>query len=395
MLLVVVDQPRVGRRGDDAVVRAAEIELAGVAVQDRGSRTTRAHAREVADPRERVQGVAAQEVLGALDGTARLAVLVAPVLLDLGLAREVEVEVRRPAGRPGGAREHDAHHVRVLVVVDQRAVEDELCGGLRCEPAVDVGVRPRRAHPVEGLEPAERVAQLVLEREQVVLGRLDAHEQAVEGGHVHAGRVATALERLDERRPRACERIEDVLRPRQMPVDQRLDELRHELPEVRVQPVDVLRALPLGQVALRPGEIPVDVELAVERVLRRSHRSTGFYGPRTLLFTIPQTFATIGAGTQQGEEPCRPCDPDRSGLSSWPYCWPSSRCGVGHVGLSLAVPQDGSASTPSESARPARQWQDRSSARVSSPPSWQLEYATCAKLINYPDAPWDARGRRA
>src|SRR5262245_42025941 len=55
-----------------------------------------------------------------------------------------------------------------------------------------------------------------------------------------------------------------------MPLEQRLDELRDELPEVWVQPVDVLRPLALGQVALRPGEI--EVELAVESVLRRCHR---------------------------------------------------------------------------------------------------------------------------
>ena len=55
-----------------------------------------------------------------------------------------------------------------------------------------------------------------------------------------------------------------------MALEQRLDELRHELPEVRVQPVDVLRPLPLGQVALRPGK--VEIELAVQGVLRRSHR---------------------------------------------------------------------------------------------------------------------------
>ena len=38
-----------------------------------------------------------------------------------------------------------------------------------------------------------------------------------------------------------------------------------------MQAVDVLRALPLGQVALRPGEVGVDVELAVEGFLCRRH----------------------------------------------------------------------------------------------------------------------------
>ena len=178
--------------------------------------------------------------------------------------------MRRASRGAGGAREHDAHHVTVLVVLDQRAVEDELGRGFRRVPRVHEGVRPGRPRSVEGLEPAQRVAQLVLEREEVVLGRLDAHQQAVEGGDVDPGRIAPALERLDERRAGAGERVEHVPRARQVPLEQRLDELRDELPEVRVQPVDVLRPLALGQVALRPGE--VEVELAVERVLRRSHR---------------------------------------------------------------------------------------------------------------------------
>ena len=27
--------------------------------------------------------------------------------------------------------------------------------------------------------------------------------------------------------------------------------------------------------------------------------------------------------------------------------------------------------------------------------AWELEYATCAKLVNYPDTPWDEQKRRA
>ena len=54
-----------------------------------------------------------------------------------------------------------------------------------------------------------------------------------------------------------------------VPPEQRLDELRDELAEVRVEPVDVLRPLALGKLTLRPGELEVD--LGVERVLRRGH----------------------------------------------------------------------------------------------------------------------------
>jgi hypothetical protein len=88
---------------------------------------------------------------------------------------------------------------------------------------------------------------------------------------VHAARVEPAFERLDERRPRPRERVEDPAARPEVPREQRLDELRDELPEVRMEPVDVLRPLALREVALRPRELEVDV--AVERFLRRSHGS--------------------------------------------------------------------------------------------------------------------------
>ncbi len=180
--------------------------------------------------------------------------------------------MRRLTRRARRAGQHDAEHVGVLVLIDEGAEEGELGCGTRREPLADVAGRPRRPVRLEGLQAAQRVAQLALEREEVVLPRLDLHEQAVEGGDVDSHGVAPALERLNQRRPRAGERIEDGLRPRQVAREQRLDELRHVLAEVRMEPVDVLRALALGQIALRPGERRVDVELTVEGVLRRCHR---------------------------------------------------------------------------------------------------------------------------
>src|SRR5580765_315419 len=67
---------------------------------------------------------------------------------------------------------------------------------------------------------------------------------------------------------------------REITADQRLDELRDELAEVRMEPVDVLRALALGQVALGPRKLEVD--LGIEGVLCRGHGPTRFdAAPRT------------------------------------------------------------------------------------------------------------------
>ena len=114
-----------------------------------------------------------------------------------------------------------------------------------------------------------RGTKFLLEQERVVLPRLDLHEETVERGHVHAGRVETTLDRLHERRPGACEGIEHVLARPEVAPEQHLDELRDELPEIRMQPVHVLRPHALRQVSLRPGERQVDV--GIEGVLRQGH----------------------------------------------------------------------------------------------------------------------------
>ena len=101
------------------------------------------HALERLDPLERVDEVPVEELRRLLHGRALAAVLVAPVRLALGRAREVEVEVRRQPRRPGRAREHDAKDVGVLVLVDERAEVEELGRRLRREPLSDVPARSR------------------------------------------------------------------------------------------------------------------------------------------------------------------------------------------------------------------------------------------------------------
>ena len=139
VLLVVVDQARIRRRRDDAVVRAFEIDRAGVAVQHPGDATVGPSGRERLDPLERVERVAQQEAAGRLDRLALTPVLEAPVRLEPGLARELEVEVRCPARRSGRARQHDAQHVRRADLLDERAEVEQLLGRSRREPGAHVG----------------------------------------------------------------------------------------------------------------------------------------------------------------------------------------------------------------------------------------------------------------
>ena len=169
----------------------------------------------------------------------------------LRAAREVEVEVRREPRRARGAREHDPQHVGVLVAVEHRPEPEQVGGGLGREPLADV--RGRLAdRPLTSLEPRERVAEVVLEDELVVARRLHAHQQAVERGEVDPGRAEAALERLDERRARAGERVEDGAARGDVAAEELLDELRDELAEVRMKAMDVLRPLPLRELLLRP-----------------------------------------------------------------------------------------------------------------------------------------------
>ena len=243
------------------------VDLAGISVEhDRLARL--ADAGELLQPLQRVERVAADEVRGALDGLAFPLVLVAPVGPGLRAAREVEVEVRREPCRPRSAGENDPQHVRVLVAFEHRPEPEQVVGGGWGEPLADV--RSRLAdRSLTSLEPRERIAKIVLEDELVVARGLHVHQQAVERGEIDSGGAKAALERLDERRARAGERIEDGSARGDVAPEELLDELGDELAEIGVKAMDVLRALPLRELLLRPREL--DVELRVERILGRRH----------------------------------------------------------------------------------------------------------------------------
>jgi hypothetical protein len=108
----------------------------------------------------------------------------------------------------------------------------------------------------------------------LVLGGLHPREEAVEGGDVAARSGRAERVRLDERRARACERVPDEAPGASVAPEEDLDELGHVLPQVRMEPVDVLRPLPFWELGLGPRELEVD--LVVESGLR-AHRC--FHSP--------------------------------------------------------------------------------------------------------------------
>ena len=231
----------------------------------------RARGGERLDPIEGIEGVAQQEPPRCVDGAALATVLEAPVRLELRLPRELEVEVRRPARRPGGASQDDAEDIGRSDLIDQPAEVEKLLRRRRGVPAAHVGGRRARVPTsrLEGLDLGVRPEEIAADRIEVVGTRLHASEERVEAGDVDARGVVARLERLNERRARAGERIEHPPACRNMPVEQRLDELRDELAEVRVEAVNVLRALSLRERRLRPRQL--EIVRPVERFLGRGH----------------------------------------------------------------------------------------------------------------------------
>ena len=122
----------------------------------------------------RVERVAADEVRRTAHGLALPLVLVAPVRLALWIARKVEVEVRRSSRRARGPREHDAEHVSMLVVADDRPKGEQLREARGAYQRRRYGLAPA-TRPVELVEPGGRLADVALERARlyrVVLTRI-------------------------------------------------------------------------------------------------------------------------------------------------------------------------------------------------------------------------------
>ncbi len=173
VLLVVVDQTGIRRRGQHAVVTARQLLLAHVAVDDRGGTAACADARKLLQPCEGVECVTAQELRCRLNGTTLTSVLVTPVGLELRLTRRLEIEVGRATRGSGRAGEDDTQHVNMLVLVDESPEAEQLASGLRPEPPPNVCRGTiRRDFSDAGV----RCPQLLFQDERVVRASLDLHQ---------------------------------------------------------------------------------------------------------------------------------------------------------------------------------------------------------------------------
>ena len=146
----------------------------------------------------------------------------------------------------------------MLVLADELAEGEEFPERSRREPAADVALSGRR-RGVARLNPPYHVLDLGLQPEDVVAPRLDLHQQAVECGEVDTDPVVPTLEPLDECRSGAREGVEYPTALLDVAGEQHLDDLRDELAQVRVEPVDVAGSLAFGQIPLRPRQVEVDL----------------------------------------------------------------------------------------------------------------------------------------
>ena len=244
----------------------------------------------------------------------------------------------------------------MLVVRDRasgrRAARAAACGANQSRTNVEPARRSRAARTRSSRR--ERVAQLALEHELVVLARLDAHQQAVE-----RRRRRRRSRRSRSRAPGRASCPEPAngssTRPprRHVAREQRLDELRDELAEVRVEPVDVLRPLALGQVALRPRERRGRCAGRARPASSATRRSS----PETETFLVPPAVRGSVFGNGQAERRGDvAADADRR-LPGSPADAPhvgSSALGPALQALQRAVPRSGRRADASAGVRAAR-----------------------------------------
>ena len=131
MLLVIVDETGIRRRGEDTRKAPLQPNVPRVAVQDLCVARTISHKLELSQAVESVEEIAGEELLGFLNRAACASMLVTPVGLSLRSLRELEVEVRGQPRRAGSSRQDDTKDVRVLVLLEEGPEVQQLGSGAR------------------------------------------------------------------------------------------------------------------------------------------------------------------------------------------------------------------------------------------------------------------------
>ena len=273
MLAVVVDAPGVRRRGDEAVERRAVVDVARVAVPDLASTTGWRSAWYSRHAAGRVERVAAQELGGLLGGRAGAAVLAARSTARAAGAwgsRGRSASSAGPSGRRGRARCAAGRRSRgwSSTRLRKRRSSSRARGANHSRGTGRPGRRRCPRRPRSG---AARRAGRRRRRRRRAPASWRGASSTLKADTSTPTEGQPKRRALHERRAAAGERVEDALAGREVALQERLDELRHVLAEVRVQPVDVLRALVLGQLALAPRQLGVDAggeRRPVDRLLR-------------------------------------------------------------------------------------------------------------------------------
>ena len=225
--------------------------------------------RERAKPPDGVARVADEKLVRLLDRPAFTLVLVTVIRLAYRGAREIEVEVRRQAGRPRGTGQDHLRHVA------RHGPSRRFCATSRyaqelTESLWRIPLSQPRAGAAMSAGPIRRASSSVVRSDisrdrseyRAVLTR-ESKQLNAEMSQPTASAPNPVC--LDERRPGADERVVDTLARREVAAEEHVDELRDELAEIWVEPVDVLRPLGLWQLALGPRQFEVD--LCVESFL--------------------------------------------------------------------------------------------------------------------------------
>ncbi len=153
----------------------------------------------------------------------------------------------------------------------------------------------------------------MLDDKRVVDGRLDTAEQDVEGRDVDPDTVDAVDRAFDERRSAAGERVDDPLPTAEGAAQEDLDELWHELAEIRMQSVHVLCPLPLGKFDLAPGKLGVKPRFALVGAERTT--LTGL-GAHCRMLTARETMRPIVTSETSDWMPISPLARRLSGIVS-------------------------------------------------------------------------------